>query len=232
MDCFAFSPSAGASGGLLVVWNSSLYSTSVIQTNSYAITIKFTCHLDNSCFHLTNVYGPAHSTGKLAFITWLLNLDTSSFEDWLLTGDFNLYRSPDDRNKPGGSFSEMQMFNDTILGLDLLDIPFTGRRFTWSNMQPDPLLVKLDWVFVSAAWGLSFPATTVQPLSKPLSDHIPYAINIGSKVPRGTGFRFENFWVDQPDFLATVLLIQQEPFQLNSSRPELGSNSGVRSFPI
>jgi hypothetical protein len=78
----------------------------------------------------------------------------------------------------------MQMFNNAIIDLDLIKVPFSGRRFTWSNMQLNPLLMKLDWVFVSSSWGLSFPTTSVQPLSKPILHHIPYVINIGSKVPK------------------------------------------------
>lgn len=219
LDSFAFSPSTGASGGLVTIWKSNLYQGDTIQINSYAITVKMTSLVDQSCFHLTNIYGPAHSSGKLAFITWILNLDSSSFDDWLLTCDFNLYRGPDNRNKPGGDHSEMQLLNNTIIDLDLINIPFSGRRFTWSNMQLDPLLVKLDWVFVSSAWGLSFPATTVQPMSKPLSDHIPYVINIGSKVPKGYGFRFENFWVDQPEFMSTVgTALDFFPFFANATR--------------
>jgi len=54
---------------------------------------QITSLLDQSSFHLTNVYGPAHSDSKLAFITWLINLDSSDFEDWILLGDFNLYRA-------------------------------------------------------------------------------------------------------------------------------------------
>jgi hypothetical protein len=73
-----------------------------------------------------------------------MNLDTSSFEDWALGGDFNLFRNPENRNKPGGDIREMCMFNEMITDLDLVEIPFSGRNFTWSNMQSDPLLVKLD----------------------------------------------------------------------------------------
>jgi len=47
----------------------------------------------------------------------------------------------------------MQLFNNLILDLDLVDLPFNGRKFTWSNMQVDPLLVKLDWVFTSLLGG-------------------------------------------------------------------------------
>lgn len=62
----------------------------------------------------------------------------------MLLGDLNLIRSPEDRNKPGGNISEMLMCNDMIHQLDLVDIPFKGRSYTWSNMQDDPLLQKLD----------------------------------------------------------------------------------------
>lgn len=155
--------------------------------------MKFTNRLDNSCFFLSNVYGPLHALGKLAFITWMLNLDTSSLEDWLLAGDFNLYRSVEDRNKPGGDIGDMQMFNDLISNLELVDIPFSGRSFTWSNMQIDPLLIKLDWVFCNSSWSLKFPGTSVKPLSKPVSDNSPYVISFGICIPRACIFIFENF---------------------------------------
>jgi hypothetical protein len=107
--------------------------------------------LDNRSFHVSNVYGPSHPTEKLGFVTWLVNLDTSDFDDWLIGGDFNLIRHPASRNKPGGDLGERNLFNELITDLDLVEVPFSGRSFTWSNMQADPLLVKLDWVFTSFA---------------------------------------------------------------------------------
>jgi hypothetical protein len=71
MDNFFFSPSVDASRGLLTVWNSSLFSADLVHSNSYAISIKFTSILDNNSFHLTNVDGPAASSEKFAFVTWL-----------------------------------------------------------------------------------------------------------------------------------------------------------------
>lgn len=43
----------------------------------------------------------------------------------------------------------MNMLNELISDLDLIELPFSGRNFNWSNMQADPLLIKLDWVFTS-----------------------------------------------------------------------------------
>ena len=208
LDQFAYSPSVGASRGIITIWNSSLFGGSVVHINSYAMTVKLLCKLDNKIIHLTNIYGPASSPQKMGFITWLMNFDTSDFDDWVLGGDFNLIRYPENRNKPGGDQTEMNLFNEAISDLDLVDIPFSGRNYTWSNMQNAALLVKLDQIFTSASWTLTFLAMFVQPLSKPVSDHIPYVLHIRSIIPKSKNFRFENFWVEHPGFIDTVKLHQ------------------------
>jgi len=120
MDNFAFSPSIGAYAGLLTVWNSSLFDGNIVQCNSYAITVKLTCRLDNKCFHISNIYGPSNAAQKQAFITWLMNLDTTSFDEWALGGDFNLIRNPENRNRAGGDINEMNS------DLELVEIPLLG----------------------------------------------------------------------------------------------------------
>lgn len=113
----------------------------------------------------------------------------------------------------------MNMFNETILSLDLVDIPFSGRSFTWSNMLENPLLVNLDWVFISSSWALTYPATSVQPLSRPVSDNIPYVIHIGTNIPISNLFRFENYWIDHPGFQETVSLHWNcSPFYANAAQ--------------
>jgi hypothetical protein len=92
----------GASRGIITIWNSSVYKGEIIQSNAYCVTVKFINNFGNNCFFLSNVYGPSDATGKLAFITWFLNLDYNTFYEWIVAGDFNLYRSKEDRNKLGG----------------------------------------------------------------------------------------------------------------------------------
>lgn len=112
------------------MWNGSIFYGSIIQANSYAITVKLFCRLNNSELLVTNVYGPAQSAQKQGFCTCLMNLDTSAFKDWVLGGDFNLIRSPENRNKPSGDSAKMQLFNELISDLDLVEIPFSGRNYT------------------------------------------------------------------------------------------------------
>ena len=71
--------------------------------------------------------------------------------NWLVIGDFNLLRKPKNRNKPG-DVNEMLLFNDAISSLGLIELPLYGRKFTWTNKQPSPLMERLDWFFTSSSW--------------------------------------------------------------------------------
>ena len=62
--------------------------------------------------------------------------------DWIIMGDFNFIRTPEDRNRPGGDVNEMLMFNEAISEMALIELPLKGRQFSWSNMQENPLLEK------------------------------------------------------------------------------------------
>jgi hypothetical protein len=120
--------------------------------------------------------------------------------DWIVMGDFNFIKNPKDRNKPGGDVNDMLLFNEAISNLGLVELPLKERQFTWSNMQKDPLLERLDWFFTSASWTLSYPSTMVYPLSKPTSNHVLCVVAIGTKIPRARIFRFENFWLNHSSF--------------------------------
>lgn len=134
VDKFVYSPSDGASGGVIVIWNSTRFVGNLVHLNSYSITMKFECCLSGKSFHLTNIYGPCTPEGKVDFINWLYNFDTEHLDDWVLAGDFNLIRSPEDKNRPGANMQDIMLFNDLILHLDLAEIQFQGRHFSWSNM--------------------------------------------------------------------------------------------------
>lgn len=93
--------------------------------------------------------------------------------DWLLIGDFNLYRNPKDRNRQGAYISEMLMFNEAINALGLVELPLKGLHYTWTNKQHPPLLERLDWFFTFTSWTLSYPNTSVSTLVMETSNYVP-----------------------------------------------------------
>lgn len=146
------------------------------------------------------MYGPCEHNDKAEFIDWFSNIHMPPDVDWIIMGDFNFIRDPNDRNKPGGDVNEMVLFNEAISNLGLIELPLKGRKYSWSNMQENPLLEKLDWFFTSASWMTSFPDTMALPLSRPISDHIPCMIKVGTMIPKAKIFRFENHWLQHSEF--------------------------------
>jgi hypothetical protein len=57
-----------------------------------------------------------------------------------------------DMNKPKRLSKWSYYFNTIIEHWGLIDLEFSGRKFTWSNNQRDPLFEKLDRVLVSPEW--------------------------------------------------------------------------------
>ena len=85
-----------------------------------------------------NVYGPCTLEGKIDFTSWLKNVDMTPDEDWIILGDFNLYRYPKNRNRDGADINDMFLFNSTISHMGISDIPLQGKKYAWSNMQNPP----------------------------------------------------------------------------------------------
>ena len=203
-DQFALVPSRGASGGIVTIWNSTIFSADVLLSEDFALVTHFKSTQSAQCWTLVNVYGPCQGEQRNHFIHWLCSLNIPSNEDWLFVGDFNFIRAPNNPNKPGGSINDMNTFNDFIRCQSLIELPIKGRSFTWSNMHLDPLLVQLDWFFTSTNGTPSYPKTLVKPLGKPVSDHIPCVVTIETKIPKSKLFRFESFWVQHPGFMQIV----------------------------
>jgi exonuclease III len=206
-DKFAFVPSDGASGGLLVLWASNTFSGQVLLQETFGLVLEFVSIANAETFTLANVYGPCEGIARENFVAWLFHLDIPDDSLWLLVGDFNFYRFSENRNRPGANQEDMETFNEIISYLGLIELPIKGRSFTWSNMQNEPLLEQLDWFLTSHSWTIKYPNTTVKPLARPTSDHIPCVISVGTSIPKAQVFRFENHWVRMPGFLEVVQTI-------------------------
>lgn len=221
-DNFVYSPSVGASEGILVLWNSAIFSGTLVETQRFGIVVNFTSAHNSQKWTLVNVYGPCQGPLRDDFVSWLYNLVIPFEEHWLLVGDFNFIRSLENRNLPGGDIHDIFIFNEIIGHLGLLELPLKGRSFTWSNMQGNPLLEQLDWFFTSSNWITEFPNTMVFPLAKTASDHVPCVISIATSIPKAKVFRFENYWVELPGF--------QECVQKSWSAPTRKTNSAAIFF--
>jgi hypothetical protein len=128
-----------------------MFHGNLVFQNSYAVSVEFFSKHSDAHWILTNIYAPCTYSGKRDFLQWFTDIQMPEDVNWLIVGDFNLCRSPDDRNRPGGDLSAMFLFNEAISSLGLIELPLKGRCYTWSNKQQTPLLERLDWFFTSAS---------------------------------------------------------------------------------
>ena len=100
---YAFSPSDGASGGIVMGWNSSVFKGEVVQINKFSITVNFSSTHNGQILTLTTVHGPCQGPDRDEFVQWLNNLHFVEDDNWMIMGDFNFYRSLSDRNRGGAT---------------------------------------------------------------------------------------------------------------------------------
>ena len=62
LDNFDFIPSIGSSGGMLILWNSSIFTGVVLEKKHFALTISFTLVHNREVWKLSSVYGPCTET--------------------------------------------------------------------------------------------------------------------------------------------------------------------------
>jgi len=132
-DSFEFLPSTGASGGIITIWKLHIFHGHLVFSDGFSLTVEFTSKHNYSTWVLTNIYAPCTSSGKQVFLHWLRNIQMPDVIDWLLAGDFNLIRKPENRNKMGGDISEMLQFNDALSAFGVVELPLYGKKYTWTN---------------------------------------------------------------------------------------------------
>ena len=68
LDSFAFAPSLGASGGIIVVWNSSVFEGTLLEIQQFAVVIEFVSRQNNERWTLVAVYGPCQGEARDNFV--------------------------------------------------------------------------------------------------------------------------------------------------------------------
>ncbi|KAM6542861.1 hypothetical protein CsatB_007308 [Cannabis sativa] len=118
-------------------------------------------------------------------------------------GDFNSYLFSID--KLGGQASDqvvMSLFSDFINKFSMFPLPYVGCKYTWTN---NTISERLDWVVGSESWCDLFPENSLHHLGYYGSDHRALKLLFVNDTSRPLNFvnkrfRFENSWLEDPDF--------------------------------
>ncbi|KAL4367675.1 hypothetical protein GQ457_05G016460 [Hibiscus cannabinus] len=191
---FCFSPSRGAAGGLISLWDPEFfyYEDSVIGQNFILIRGKIS-KPEFKCV-LINVYGPNESRERDAFLNELRSR----------ANNFNLVRHPEERIGVGSNRVEMKIFTEFINSLGLVDIPLQDRHFTWSNFRDKPSFSRLDRFLIDGRILCHWQDLFQELLPKSLSDHNPICLSIMSTNWGPRPFKWFDHLLDDKSYVKRI----------------------------
>lgn len=166
--------------------------TGLSRVDSYSISVQFQ-KSNGPSWWLIGVYGPQSSENKILFRQELRQIRNDCHGPWVLTGDFNLIYKMEDKNNENLNRAMMGWFRKFINDISLIDIPLVGCKYTWSNNQLSPTLVRLDRVLCTADWEALFPSNLLQSASSEDSDHCPLIFGLRSRSSGKRRFHFDLF---------------------------------------
>ncbi|CAN1128052.1 hypothetical protein LINPERHAP2_LOCUS4389 [Linum perenne] len=138
-------------------------------------------------YYITFVHAPNDLNQINQFWEEIGNLNLGLNIPWLVIGDFNAITDPSE--KLGGlppRRNSTVAFNDFIFDNHLLDLGFSGNRFTWSNLQDgdDNNKFRLDRALCSIPWRTAFDKAILY--NEPMIgwDHTPLRLNLHGVLAR------------------------------------------------
>ncbi|KAL8503461.1 hypothetical protein ACS0TY_022272 [Phlomoides rotata] len=175
---------------------------------SYNVRVR-TSDLADLC--LINIYAPCNPRDKKEL--WgILNMVIDQNMDKLicLAGDFNAVRNEVERVGRSGFTNkrEMEDFDKFIRDSNLIDLPLSGRSYTWYRPD-DSCKSRLDRFLLNEEWIACYPKAHLKGLPRSISDHCPLILEDGLIDWGPKPFRFSNAWLLHPSFKDSLISMWQ-----------------------
>lgn len=164
--------SQGNGGGLLSIWNNSLFSKDTVLCSEDCLIFTGTWIENKTCTCLINVYASQIPTRRAELWMFL----SSFMENWrrvvALFGDFNDVRDVKEIKGSNSDSNDILKFNRFINNNNLIDVGIGGTKYTWV-IGGGVKLPKLDRFLVSDNFGEFWPNFEVVTDARLYSDHKP-----------------------------------------------------------
>ncbi|XP_038983681.1 uncharacterized protein LOC120111194 [Phoenix dactylifera] len=192
--------SQGLSGGIVALWKRGVATIDVFHNCSQQVIMTIS-EPNAAPWVLCGVYASTnHRTRRVLWdeLTHLLALGLPA----VMVGDFNCILEESEK-RGGRAFTDSvdrREFRDFLSRNGLVDLGFSGPRFTWCNNQSGRARVweRLDRVVASTDWLIRFPSYRVSHLTRIASDHCPLLFSTASGSSHRSPFRFEKVWLSFP----------------------------------
>ena len=188
----------GYAGGLWMLWHSDRVEVSMLASTKQEIHAVVKVLNSNLSWLFTAVYASPRTAERHILWENLNKVADLHNMSWVVAGDFNEPLLNVD--KFGGravSVNRSLLFKECLDNCGMIDMGFSGPRFTWTNKREVQALIqeRIDRFFVNASWCTLYTEARVVHLTRCHSDHCPVMLEL---LPRNhTGrkrpFKFQTY---------------------------------------
>ncbi|GKV22035.1 hypothetical protein SLEP1_g31939 [Rubroshorea leprosula] len=191
--------SSGASGGLLCTWDSRRFVKREDFSGDGLVGLVEEWGANKRQYSLINVYGPNDRQKKASLWEELRKMVTDKEGCWLIVGDFNAVRGPEERRGRTGESPDMKDFDEFIVTTDLVDVKLSNKSYTW--YKPDGTTrSRLDRFLLSTEMSNMEGEWIQQGLPRNISDHCAIVLKSRTTDWGPRPFRVLDAWQQHPDF--------------------------------
>ncbi|GJU13270.1 RNA-directed DNA polymerase, eukaryota [Tanacetum coccineum] len=196
---FVYSDSVGSSGGILCIWEASVFKKDYATISDNFVAIYGTWLPCNAKVLIVNIYALQQPSCKRILWEYILNLLGRWNGEAIVMGDFNEVRSKDERLGSVFNHFSARHFDHFITSSGLVDVNLEGYSFTWLHPSASKMS-KLDRFLVTEGILLLYPSITALCLDRHLSDHRPILLREVNTDFGPTPFRFYHSWFSLDGF--------------------------------
>ncbi|KAH1215306.1 hypothetical protein GmHk_13G036474 [Glycine max] len=176
-------PTINSAGGILCLWCENSFRLQRKVIGNGFIFLEGDLIREAQQINIIAIYSPCDIHGKRSLWEAVKHLKEAAAGGlWCILGDLNAIRDLEERfgsSQRSISDSSIIEFNNRIHELELLEVPWLGRKFTWI-IPNGASRSRLDRCLVSPEWLNRWPASVQMTLARNFSDHCP--ILLRSKI--------------------------------------------------
>ncbi|XP_030930474.1 uncharacterized protein LOC115956154 [Quercus lobata] len=199
----------GQKGGLWLLWYSDRVEVELLASSKQEIHATVKVRTSNYKWLFSAVYASLRSAERHILWNNLSNVAELHNMLWVIAGDFNEPLFGDD--KFGGrvvSSNRSLLFKECLDDCNMVDLGFSGPRFTWTNRREVQNLIqeRIDRFFVNPEWCVLFPEARITDLTRFHSNHCPVLLETKpqNRVRLNRPFKFQKFWLADMSFPRVV----------------------------
>ncbi|KAK9733636.1 hypothetical protein RND81_04G080700, partial [Saponaria officinalis] len=196
----------GRSGGLFVGWKNYCNFEVAFACKNFIILEFIECN--KILWYLFLVYGEPAAAKRRSIWTSLGEWLAIKNKPFLLFGDINQVDFLDDKlGGRSGVIHGAEWYNKWKNMMNLIDVPFKGPRFTWTNKRDDEdrLFERLDKAYASYDWFNLYPNVGTKHYPIQFSDHAPIEVNFSlNKLRKKKPYEVESWNLEFDDCLQMI----------------------------